>query len=168
MKLTLATKFNLVFICIFTVGYLAAVIVADHLRTENARTWLEAALVQKSHSDAPLNEEVGKPDETVGEQIISVPMEVPLKRADVIYHTFMYSLLVVFALVFVSLNVMVYFFVTRRICELSRLADEVSMGNFDGDDFNTRGCDEVSHLAQSFNRLRTSMARALKMLEETD
>ncbi len=105
-------------------------------------------------------------NEIVGAQIISVPMDVPLKRANDIFQSFMLSLLGVFAFLFVALNVMVYFFVTRRITQLARQADDVSMGKMDADEFDTSGNDEVSKLAQSFGRMRTSLAQALRMLDE--
>jgi HAMP domain-containing protein len=107
-----------------------------------------------------------KLDEIVGAQVISVPMSVPLQRANAILKTFMLSLLGVFAFVFVALNIMVHFFVTRRIRRLATLADQVSMGKFDVDEFNGNGSDELSTLAQSFGRMRTSLASALKMLDE--
>jgi HAMP domain-containing protein len=71
----------------------------------------------------------------------------------------------VFALVLVALNVMVRLLVTRRLNALSRTADEVSMGKLEGGTFDTRGQDELSGLAQSFERMRSSLAKALKMLE---
>ncbi len=107
-----------------------------------------------------------KLNEVVGAQMISVPMEVPLQRANAIFRTFMYSLLGIFAFLFIALNIMVYFSVTRRISKLSQLADQVSMGNFAAPEFNTGGNDEVSALTQSFGRMRTSLISALKMLEE--
>lgn len=107
-----------------------------------------------------------KLNEIVGAQVISVPMAVPLKRADDIFRTFMLSLLGVFLVVFVALNVMVHLFVTRRIKRLAAVADEVSMGKFDAADIDTSGSDELSALGRSFTRMRTSLASALKMLEE--
>ncbi len=107
-----------------------------------------------------------KLDEIIGAQIISVPMAVPLERADKIYRTFMFSLMGVFVFVFISLNLMVHFFVTRRITRLAGLADQVSMGKFDVPTFDVKGDDELSALAQSFGRMRTSLASALKMLDE--
>lgn len=107
-----------------------------------------------------------KLNEVIGAQIISVPMEVPLQRAESIFRTFMLSLLAVFVFLFVALNLMVYFSVTRRISRLSALADQVSMGNFQVAEFDNRGTDEVSDLTASFGRMRTSLASALKMLEE--
>ncbi|HSY28848.1 MAG TPA: HAMP domain-containing protein, partial [Burkholderiaceae bacterium] len=88
------------------------------------------------------------------------------QRAHAIFKTFMLSLFGVFVFVFIALNVMVHFFVTRRITSLADKADEVSMGKFDVEEFDVKGNDELSTLAQSFGRMRTSLASALKMLEE--
>ena len=105
-------------------------------------------------------------NEVIGAQVISVPMAVPLARAKGIFRTFMLSLLGVFVVVFIALNVMVHLFVTRRIKRLASVADEVSMGKFEAEEFDFKGNDELSALAQSFGRMRTSLASALKMLEE--
>jgi HAMP domain-containing protein len=105
-------------------------------------------------------------NEVIGAQVISVPMTVPLQRADAIFRTFMFSLLGVFVATFIALNVMVHTFVTRRIKNLAHVADEVSMGKFEAAEFQVKGNDELSALARSFTRMRTSLASALKMLEE--
>lgn len=105
-------------------------------------------------------------NEVVGAQVISVPMSVPLERADAIFKTFMLSLAGVFGFVFVSLNIMMHFFVTRRIRRLASVADQVSMGKFDVDEIVDDGGDEISTLAQSFGRMRTSLTSALKMLDQ--
>jgi len=107
-----------------------------------------------------------KLNEIVGAQVISVPMTVPLARADQIFRHFMASLFGVFLMVFIALNVMVHLFVTRRIRQLAQVADDVSMGRFEASEFTVRGNDEISGLGRSFNRMRTSLASALKMLEE--
>ena len=107
-----------------------------------------------------------KLNEIVGAQVISVPMAVPLQRANDIFKTFMFSLFGVFLVVFIALNVMVHMFVTRRIKSLAEIADQVSMGKFEAADINTEGSDEISALGRSFNRMRTSLASALKMLDE--
>ena len=105
-------------------------------------------------------------NEIIGAQVISIPMSVPLERANKILNTFMLALLGVFLFLFISLNIMVHIFVTRRIKKLATLADQVSMGKFDADEFDEKGNDEISALSQSFGRMRTSLASALKMLEE--
>lgn len=104
--------------------------------------------------------------EIVGAQVVSVPMEVPLRRASTMLHTYMLSMLGIFAFLFIALNIMVHFFVTRRITRMSRLADQVSLGQFNEEEFDTRGSDELSTLARSFARMRSSLASAMKMLDE--
>ena len=104
--------------------------------------------------------------EIIGAQVVSVPMDVPLKRASVMLQTYMLSMLGIFVFLFIALNVMVHLFVTRRITQMSRLADQVSLGQFNAEEFNVKGEDELSVLARSFGRMRTSLASAMKMLEE--
>lgn len=104
--------------------------------------------------------------EIIGAQVVSVPMEVPLARASTILRTYMVSMLGIFAFLFIALNLMVHYFVTRRITRMSRLADQVSLGQFSDEEFDVHGGDELSMLARSFARMRASLASAMKMLEE--
>jgi HAMP domain-containing protein len=104
--------------------------------------------------------------EIVGAQVVSVPMEVPLQRASVMLRTYMLSMLGIFVFLFIALNLMVHLFVTRRITQMSKLADQVSLGQFNAEEFDVKGSDELSVLARSFGRMRTSLASAMKMLEE--
>jgi protein-histidine pros-kinase len=104
--------------------------------------------------------------EIVGAQVVSVPMEVPLRRANAMLRTYMLSMLGIFAFLFLALNLMVHYFVTRRITRMSRLADQVSLGQFNDEEFEVKGSDELSTLARSFARMRSSLASAMKMLDE--
>jgi HAMP domain-containing protein len=104
--------------------------------------------------------------EIIGAQVVSVPMDVPLKRANKMLQTYMLSMLGIFVFLFIALNIMVHMFVTRRITQMSRLADQVSLGQFNAEEFDVKGEDELSVLARSFGRMRTSLASAMKMLEE--
>ncbi len=104
--------------------------------------------------------------EIVGAQVVSVPMEVPLQRARAMLNTYMLSMLGIFAFLFIALNIMVHYFVTRRITRMSRLADQVSLGEFNAEEFEVKGSDELSALARSFARMRASLASAMKMLDE--
>jgi len=104
--------------------------------------------------------------ETVGAHVVSVPMEVPLARARTLLTTYMLSLLGIFGFLFVALNAMVHLFVTRRLARLSRIADDVSLGRAEAPVIDTRGGDELAGLARSFDRMRTSLSSAMKMLDE--
>jgi protein-histidine pros-kinase len=104
--------------------------------------------------------------EIIGAQVVSVPMEVPLRRASAMLKTYMMSMLAIFVFLFIALNVMVHYFVTRRITRMARLADQVSLGQFNAEEFAVSGSDELAALARSFARMRASLASAMKMLEE--
>lgn len=105
-----------------------------------------------------------KMNEIIGSQIVSVPMSVPLDRADKTFHTFMYSLAAVFVLVFVILNVLLHLIVIEPVKKISAVAHEVSMGKMEVPELNEQGKDEIASLAGSFNRMRRSLVNALKML----
>lgn len=107
-----------------------------------------------------------KLNEVVGAQIVSVPTDVPLARAEAAFRTFMISLTAVFAFIFVALNLMLWFMVIRPVTRLSRFADQVSQGdNMEAPDFPVASRDEIGVLTQSFNRMKKSMVQAMKMLE---
>ena len=107
-----------------------------------------------------------KLNETVGAQVVSVPLAVPIQRANAMLQTFMLSMLGLFVFLFIALNVMVHIFVTRRITQMATLADQVSLGQFEVAEMDSRGNDELSALARSFGRMRTSLASAMKMLDD--
>lgn len=127
---------------------------------------VEAAPKSMLRRYGPANGFGWKLDEVVGAQIVSVPMTLPIKRAETAFYTFLGSLAGIFAAVFVVLNVMLMRIVVRPVTRLAALADEVSLGKIDGPDFAAQGGDELSLLAQSFNRMKKSLAHAIKMLEE--
>ena len=103
--------------------------------------------------------------ETVGAQIVSVPMTVALDKANQAFRTFMTSLLVVFLVAFVVMNVALSVLIIRPIIRMAGAADEVSIGNLAVPEFVVRGRDETAILATSFNRLRRSLQKAMQLLE---
>lgn len=107
-----------------------------------------------------------KLNEVLGARVVSVPMALPLKHASTMLRTYMLSMLVIFVVLFLALNVMVHLFVTRRVRQMSALADRVSLGETDVEEIDVGGGDELSRLALSFGRMRTSLASAMKMLED--
>lgn len=101
----------------------------------------------------------------IGADFVSVPMSLPIARSDALFRTFMASLLAIFTSVLLALNLIVYMLVTRRIRVLANAADEISLGKLDGVPIREGGRDEIGSLAQSFERMRTSVVEAFKMLE---
>ena len=90
---------------------------------------------------------------------------VPFERAGRAFQTFMVSLAVVFVIIAIALNLMLYYMVIRPVTSLSRLADQVSLGQLDVPEFTVKRSDEIGVLSGSFNRMRKSLVEAMKMLE---
>ncbi|OZG73297.1 signal protein [Hahella sp. CCB-MM4] len=106
-------------------------------------------------------------NEVVGAQIVSVPMSLPLERADNTFKVFMSLLIGVFVLIAILLNVMLDFVVIKPVKKLSEKANEVSLGALEAEEMPVKGNDEISSLTQSFNRMHRSLANAVQMLDET-
>ena len=104
-------------------------------------------------------------NEVVGAQVVSVPMTLPLQRADDNLRLFLGALVAVFVSVGLVLNLMIWFVVVRPVTQLSKLADRVSQGDLDAPEFEGKGKDEISILAASFSRMRASVVQAMKMLD---
>ena len=104
-------------------------------------------------------------NEAVGAQIISVPTQVPLDRAERAFKVFMTSITIVFIVIGIMLNVMLALIVVRPIGKLSRFADRVSLGELDIDELKRTSRDEIGTLTRSIGRMRTSLVKAMKMLE---
>jgi len=107
-----------------------------------------------------------KMGETIGAQVVTVPMSLPLERARQTFTTFMILLGGVFVLLLLLLNILLHFVVIRPVKRMSEIASEVSMGKPDVPEYVRQGSDEIASLSQSFNRMRLSLENAMKMLGE--
>jgi protein-histidine pros-kinase len=103
--------------------------------------------------------------ETVGAQVVSVPMSLPIKNANDAFRVFMASLAAIFVVTFIVLNAMLSFMILRPITRMSAAADKISQGDFNVPEFG-KGKDEISTLGVSFNRMRRSLQKALKLIEK--
>ncbi len=106
-----------------------------------------------------------KLNETIGAQILSVPMAIPLKLAHEAYVTFLIILVVIFAVVFVILNLLLHYLVIEPVKKVSAMADKVSLGEEEVEAYVKPGKDEISSLSVSFNRMRESLKRAMEMIK---
>ncbi len=104
-------------------------------------------------------------NETIGAQIVSVPMDVAIERANKTFRLFLILLGGLFVFLFFALYVQLSTQVVRRVRQLAAIADRVSLGDMEAPEFPVRGNDELATLAQSFGRMRKSLVQALKMLE---
>ena len=106
-----------------------------------------------------------KLNETIGAQILSVPMAVPLQLAHAAYVTFLIILVATFAIVFVVLNLLLHYLVIMPVKRVSAMADAVSLGAEDVEVYVKAGTDEISSLSISFNRMRESLKKAMELIK---
>ena len=105
-------------------------------------------------------------NEVIGAQIVSVPMDLPIRNANRAFVTFMSSLAVVFAVLFIVLNIMLSALIVQPITQLSAAAEQISKGRLDAAEFPEGGKDEVSQLDHAFNRMRRSLEKAIALIEK--
>ena len=105
-------------------------------------------------------------NEVIGAQIVSVPMDLAIGKANRAFYTFIGSLAGVFAALFVILNVMLSFLIVRPIRTMAVAADKISTGALDIPELKESGRDEVSRLARSFNRMRRSLEKAISLIDD--
>ncbi|HEV3330050.1 MAG TPA: DUF3365 domain-containing protein [Bryobacteraceae bacterium] len=103
-------------------------------------------------------------NEIIGAQIVSVPMAVPERMANQAFQTLVIYLAAVFLASLILLDLVLLLTVVRPLRKLSSMADQISVGQMDMPELPVRGRDEIAVLAGSFNRMRRSLERALKML----
>jgi protein-histidine pros-kinase len=106
-----------------------------------------------------------KVNDIVAAQIITAPMQLPIRRANGAFTAVMLSLAAVFVVLIVAINAMLMLLIIRPVTQLSNIASEVSLGNLNVPDFQSSGKDEIATLAESFGRMRKSLVEAIKMLE---
>ena len=104
------------------------------------------------------------PNEIIGAQIVSVPTAVPVGIADKAFHSLMLSLTLVFAALIVATNGILVLLIVRPVRHLAHVANQVSTGQLEGAELPVRGRDEIAELTASFNRLFTSLAKAMRLL----
>ncbi|RTL31139.1 MAG: DUF3365 domain-containing protein [Burkholderiales bacterium] len=104
-------------------------------------------------------------NDTLGVQVVSVPLALPLARADKAWWTVMGMLTGVFLVIGLTLNLMLWKLVIQPVTRLSALADRVSMGEMEAPEFTAPAKDEIGVLSDSFSRMRKSLQHAMKLLE---
>lgn len=106
--------------------------------------------------------------EIVGAQIVSVPMSLPRHNAEQAFIKFMGMLAGIFLIMIFLLNLMLRRIILRPIIKIARQADALSLGDMQVTEFKEDGKDELSGLATSFNRMRRSLQKAMRMLEDNN
>lgn len=106
-----------------------------------------------------------KLNQVIAAQIVAVPMSLPIQVADQAYRNLIFFLIATFLLTIAALDTALYLIVIRPLRHVSEAADRISKGETELPDLQVKGRDEIADVTGSFNRMRVSLAKALKMLE---
>lgn len=104
--------------------------------------------------------------ETVGAQIVTVPRSLIYERAQETAMMVTVALAAAFSLVLIVTNILLSRVVIRPASYLAKMAEKVSLGDFSLPEYKRKSRDEIGSLAQSFNRMRRSLERAMAMLDD--
>ncbi|SRR5579883_997591 len=106
-----------------------------------------------------------EPNEVVGAQLVAVPLSLATGNAERVTRNVTTALVAILAAALLIVNVVLYLAVVRPVRRMAQLADQVSLGDTSAGEFPAGGSTELRDLARSFNRMRTSLAKAIRMLE---
>ena len=104
--------------------------------------------------------------EVVGAQIVSVPTSLPIEIAHRGLVELTVDLCVIFLVVIALIDLGLYVIIIRPLRTISNAANRISQGEMDLAHLTTRGNDEVTEVTRSFNRMHTSLRKAMALLEE--
>jgi protein-histidine pros-kinase len=107
-----------------------------------------------------------KLNETIGAQIISVPMSIAENNVWRNLLLFVGISSTIFLVLLILLNILLNKYVISPVKRMAKTAEAVSMGDDSVPEFEYPGSDEVASLSRSFNRMRRSLDSAMKMLDK--
>jgi HAMP domain-containing protein len=102
--------------------------------------------------------------EIVGAQVVSVPFTDATANAKRAFHAFLIALAATIASILVALNVLLYALLVRPVGQIAHSAERLSMGDPSAAEFPPHGAAEIASLVRSFNRMRTSLDKAMRLL----
>ena len=106
--------------------------------------------------------------ETVGIQIITVPIEAEMRGAYELVLMMSAGLMLIFILAYSLLSTTIHRHLVQPLQALSRAADDASVGADSGEAVPETGANELRELARAINRLRMSLLKALRDDKDQD
>jgi protein-histidine pros-kinase len=106
-----------------------------------------------------------QPGEIVGAQMVSLPLSVPLELAKAAWGRLVLYLVLALVLTVAVLDAAAYAFVIRPLRLVAAAADRASTGDPNAPELEVKGEDEIAVVTAAFNRMRVSLAKALRMLD---
>ncbi len=105
-----------------------------------------------------------QPNEVIGAQIVSVPFADAAQGARRLYSGITAVIVAMLALLLAIIDGTLYWVVVRPLRQMSRQADEVSVGRASTIVFTSRRGDEIAAMGEAFERMRKSLDKAMKMI----
>jgi HAMP domain-containing protein len=102
--------------------------------------------------------------EVIGAQVVSVPLASAQAGAARVLRDLIGTLIAVFLSLLIAANIVLYLLVVRPLRRTVQIADRVSTGEMSAPAF-PGGGGEIGALGRAFNRMRTSLEKALTLLE---
>ena len=96
-----------------------------------------------------------------------MPLTSATESADSAFRIIMMWIVTVMVAAMLVVNAIVYLLVVRPVRRIATVADELSVGNTSAGDFPPASGPELTGLARSFNRMRISLEKAMKLAEPT-
>lgn len=106
-----------------------------------------------------------KLNDIVGAQIVAVPTDLPIRNAQHAVLVVSGLLLGLLVASFVVLNWVLDQLVIKPIQMVSKQSDQISLGNFNIPEFSEHGTEEIKQLHASFNRMRRSIEKAMRLMK---
>lgn len=103
--------------------------------------------------------------EVVGAHVVSVPLDSTVAAATGTLRGTVIAIAGVIVALLLIINAVLYVMIIRPIQGIVTVADELSVGNHAAGPFESGGARELAALTQAFERLRTSLNKALHLLE---
>jgi len=103
-------------------------------------------------------------DEIVGAQVVSVPFGKASDNIERSLGNFLLVIVTALLALWLLINFVLYLQVVRPLREISALADAASLGQPSGQEFPRQGARELMALGASFERMRKSLKKAMKLL----
>jgi protein-histidine pros-kinase len=138
-------------------------VVASCMECHSTPDVAPAAMIRKYGSANGFGWTLGQ---VIAAQIVSVPMDVPMGIARKAFNRLLLFLMITFLVTIAALDTAVYALVIRPLKMVADAADRVSKGDTEAPEVTVRGKDEIANVTASFNRMRVSLQKALRMLEQ--
>ena len=99
--------------------------------------------------------------EIVGMQLVSIPMSRPYQKARESLITIFVSIISIFTLMFISLNVLLSKWIVEPFEKTTKIIEDISLGKDVNDDFPKPLNKEMKNMISAIKRLKTSMRKML-------